>query len=133
MPRRYRDEQGFLRPGPKPKPPKRHAFRDKATGQFRPKRGEVSKGGHRYVPREEKRERGMRVNIYDAARSYQQRRIEMGERRVGLRQILKDEQFRQAWNVWKDRNQPFEVRAEAAELWDWWDFDEDDDRWVYVG
>ena len=111
--------------------PTYHSFRD-AGGRFRPKRGHVSGGGHRYVDRETKRERGIPVNIYDAARSLQATRVAAGEERTKLRDIIKEPEFRRRWNIWKDRSRDFRERVEAAEYWDWWEQDEDD-KWHYVG
>lgn len=99
----------------------------------------------RYISREEKRERGIRTNIWDAARSLQEKRLKSGEERQPLRKIIKEEEFRRNWNKYsearkvkiseidspEERRRAFMERVEAAEYWDWWEED-DDGNWRYV-
>ncbi len=87
----------------------------------------------KYISREDKRELGIPVNIWDAARSLNEHRMDVGEESRPLRQIIKEEDFRNRWNVWRNRQNTFLERVNAAEYWGWWEYDDDDREWRYVG
>lgn len=122
------------------------SLRDKA-GRFRLKRGMAPKsrefhgGGygvtpetenarrsHRRVSLAEKARLGIPQNIWDAARKY---RTHTGTPRRSLRDVIRDPDFRDAWNVWRDRSNPWDARAKAAQKWGW--FEKRDNKWRYIG
>jgi hypothetical protein len=76
-----------------------------------------------YLPEHEKMERGVKLNIWDAARS---RKEKVGDKR-GLREIVADPSFRNQWRTFRGgglkRGKPTSTKAKfrAAQYLGWYE------------
>lgn len=69
---------------------------------------------HTYIPVDEKLRRGIRLNVYDAARGY--RDTQGMDPRTSIREIIRREDFRETWRTFRGGARTFSKRGTPTTL-----------------